>query len=340
LQQLLRQLLPAKEPVLVKGTPGIGKTQIVEAVTKELGYDLIVMHPVVDDPTDYKGLPGVVRGADDAGPEAEFLPFGNLRKLRDARRPLVAFADDLGQAPGAVQAAFMQLLLARQINGQPISPEVRFVAATNNRRDKAGVAGLITPLLDRFTTVIELEFMLEDFRDWMLANGMPGILPAFAKFKPDVFNKFDPTLDMEKSPTPRSIAGLGRLLNLGVDSPDVVQGAVGQKFAIPFLAYYRTWKELPDPEEVLKHPKTHSVPPEEKLDVLFALMGALAHFADDDNLGRLAQYLQRCPPEMNVLCMKDVLKRDPEKKHHPEFSKWAQLNRKLLGNDAAQQAQA
>jgi Ni2+-binding GTPase involved in maturation of urease and hydrogenase len=38
-------------PILIVGSPGQGKTTIVTDVAKELGYDLILTHPVTDDPT-------------------------------------------------------------------------------------------------------------------------------------------------------------------------------------------------------------------------------------------------------------------------------------------------
>ncbi len=43
----------------------------------------------------------------------------------------VCLLDDLGQAPPAVQAAAMQLLLARRVNGHAVSDHVTFLAATN-----------------------------------------------------------------------------------------------------------------------------------------------------------------------------------------------------------------
>ena len=106
-------------------------------VATSLKHDLIITHPVVEDPTDYKGMPAVVQG--DGGPTASFLPFGELNRMLSATVPTVVMMDDLGQAPPAVQAAVMQLILARQINGRRISDHVSFIAATNRREDRAEV---------------------------------------------------------------------------------------------------------------------------------------------------------------------------------------------------------
>lgn len=59
LYELLSRTIPAKLPVLIKGAPGIGKTDIVSQACKDAGAELIVSHPVVDEPIDYKGLPFV-----------------------------------------------------------------------------------------------------------------------------------------------------------------------------------------------------------------------------------------------------------------------------------------
>jgi hypothetical protein len=331
MKRLLAQLVPANEPVLLVGSPGIGKTDTVSAVTNELDYQLLVTHPVVDDPTDYKGMPAVVRHGDEAA--AKFLPFGDLWKMIEAKEPTVVFMDDLGQAPPAVQAAIMQLVLARKINGHKVSDHVRFLAATNRRQDKAAVSGLITPLLDRFTSVITMDFDLDDWIAWGIDNDMPAELLAFARFRPDHFTRFDANSgkDMQKSPTPRSIAGVGRLYNRKIEDVEVLTGAAGQGFATEFLAFVRTWRDLPDRNEIYLNPNTAPVP--EKPDVLYALMGSLAHGAEPANFDATVSYLDRVPAEFSVLCVKDAMLRNPKVKTTAAFTKWALSHREVFGYD-------
>ena len=120
LKRLLAKTIPAREPVLITGAPGTGKSDIVEQATREAGAELIISHPVTSDPTDFKGLGALVDG------EAKFLPFDQLKDLITATRPTVFFLDDLGQAPPAVQAAAMQLILARRVNGHKVSGHGNF----------------------------------------------------------------------------------------------------------------------------------------------------------------------------------------------------------------------
>ncbi len=70
LSTLLQKTLHARLPVLIKGAPGIGKTDIVKQACTNTSTQLIISHPVVSDPVDYKGFPFVIDN------EAHFLPSG------------------------------------------------------------------------------------------------------------------------------------------------------------------------------------------------------------------------------------------------------------------------
>src|SRR6266853_4045336 len=58
--------LPKKRQTLIKGQPGVGKSDIVEQACAAIGADLIFSHPAVSDPTDYKGMPCVTKGGTEA----------------------------------------------------------------------------------------------------------------------------------------------------------------------------------------------------------------------------------------------------------------------------------
>jgi hypothetical protein len=328
MRDLLATLTPAGETILIVGSPGVGKSDVVQQVARELELDLIVTHPVVDDPTDYKGMPAVVTR--DGATTAAFLPFGELSRMVEATRPTLVFMDDLGQAPPAVQAAIMQLVLARRINGHALSDQVRFVAATNRRQDRAAVTGMISALLDRFTTVLTMEFDLEDWIAWGLENGMPAELLAFARFRPALMNEFEAGRDMKKSPTPRSVAGLGRLVARGVLDPEVLVGAVGETFATEFLAFHRTWAALPSREAIYLNPDVAEVPT--RPDVLYALMGSLAHGASVATVEQTVRYLERVPAEYAFLCMRDATRRSPELTGTRAFTMWSLRHSAALEN--------
>ena len=230
LNQAIKFAIKNKYPLLIKGSPGIGKTQILTQACLETGTELIVSHPVVSDPTDFKGLPFPNK----EGTAAKFLPFGDLLRLIAADKPTVYFLDDLGQASSSVQAAAMQLLLARRINGHKVSDKVTFMAATNRRQDRAAVQGILEPVKSRFASIMELEVNVDDWVDWAIVQGLPVELIAFVRFRPNLLHDFKPTADIINSPNPRTVAAVGMMMNAGLPKDteyEMISGAAGEGFA-------------------------------------------------------------------------------------------------------------
>ncbi|NIP53268.1 ATP-binding protein, partial [candidate division KSB1 bacterium] len=112
------------------------------------------------------------------GTYAEWLPLDDLWKIINAKKPTIVFFDDAGQAPTLVQAAMMQLVLARRIGLHKVSEYVTFIAATNRKEDMAGVGGMIEPLKGRFR-IYEMDADVKDWIVWAYKNDMPHDLIAF-----------------------------------------------------------------------------------------------------------------------------------------------------------------
>lgn len=314
LKSLLEFSLKNNYPILVKGAPGIGKSDIVSQACNNLGYELIISHPVVADPTDYKGLPFVING------KAEFLPFGDLEKLLHADKEIVFFMDDLGQATPAVQSAVMQLILARQINGHKISDFVRFVAATNRRTDMANVSGILEPVKSRFASIVELEVNNDDWYQWAFENGMPSELISFIQFRPGLLFDFKASRDIVNSPNPRTVTFVGKMINSGLPEEirfETVSGAVGEAWAIEFEAYLKTYALLPSIHQMIADPVNTPIPNE--ISAKFAAMGLVADKMNSENIKALNTYLQRLGDELYVCGMKNATMKNPSLYSTPEF---------------------
>jgi len=323
LKALLRRTIPAGLPILIKGAPGIGKSDIVAQAAGRVGADLVVSHPVVSDPTDYKGLPAIVGG------QAEFLPFGGLRALMGACVPTVAFLDDLGQAPAVVQAAAMQLILGRRINGHAISSMVTFVAATNRREDRAGVTGILEPVKSRFATIVELNVDVDAWCQWAAENDVPVEVIAFIRFRPELLmDTSRPTNDIVNRPSPRTVTYAGKLFSLGLEDPESFGGACGEGWAAEFLGFVRMWRQLPSIDGILVNPGSAEVPSDPA--ALFAVSTALAERACAKSGSRIMQYLARLPEEFAVLCIRDAIRRDPGFARCKRFISWAAENSEML----------
>jgi DNA polymerase III delta prime subunit len=328
LLSLLHKTIPAQLPLLISGKPGVGKTAIAQAVAEELGYRLIVSHPVIADPTDFKGLPWVCDG------NADFLPIGEVRQLLEVTDPTIWLIDDLGQAPLAVQAALMQLIHkgSRQLGGKRLADCVAIVACTNRRQDKAGVHGFLEPVKSRFLTLVELEPDVQQWSTWAFENDLHPMVPAFLRWRPDLLSKFDPNLGLEQSPSPRGWEHVSRILGLGLDDDllllETITGAVGEGAATEPMAFLKTWRALPDLERVLADHGGASVP--EEPSARYAVCAALAHRADEDTIEPILEYGSRLPEEFQVVLVHFAKVRNPVITNTAAYVKWAVDHQEVL----------
>jgi len=324
-KELKRELLKAmvaKLPIMIKGAPGVGKSDIVEQVAEELGMNLIISHPVVSDPTDAKGLPAIVNG------KAEFLPFGDLRRMMEAKKPTIAFLDDLGQAPAVVQAAFMQLILARRINGHKISKHIVFIAATNRRKDKAGVTSILEPIKSRFASIWELKASPEDWIEWAYANDMPTDLIGWIHFRPDMLCKDEATTDIVNHPCPRTVASAGRLTKAGMDSLKILQGTLGEAGGIDYYGFRKVFNSLPNIDALIANPASAIVPNEPS--TLYAVVAALVEKGTKKNANNIFAYAERLPAEFGALLWRDLAQKKPETKETTGYIQWAVAHQDLI----------
>lgn len=315
----LTKAINHRMPTLITGKPGIGKTDIVKQAAMQANARLIVSHPVVSDPTDYKGLPFPKEDG-----TAGFLPYGQLKELIDACEPTVCLVDDLGQASKSVQASFMQLLLARHVNEHKVSDHVTFIAATNGKEDKAGVTGILEPVKSRFATILKLEVNAEDWVNWALTNNVPTELIAFIRLRPDLLEDFKPTNDIVNSPSPRTITSLGEQQNMGLtqeEQYEVFAGAAGEAFAREYMHFLTIAQSLPGFDEILLNPDGALVP--EDPGALYVLSTGLAKKVTDSSIANVVRYLKRFPREFSVSCISDAVKRDNTLTSSRTFVQWA-----------------
>ncbi len=317
--------LPKKRKTLIKGPPGIGKSDIVEQACAAAGAELIISHPAVSDPTDYKGMPAITTN----GTEAHFLPFGDLNALIKATKPTVCFLDDIGQAPHGVQAALMQLILARRVNGHAISDQVVFLGATNDTSHRAGVNSILEPVKSRWDTIVELKPDLDDWCAWALGPGqMPAEIVGFIRFRPNLLNDFQPSRELTNSPSPRTVAACGRWVRDGITDLEVLSGAVGQGFAAEFLGFLSIYRSLPSIDQILLDPANAPVPKEPA--ALHAVSTALVRKFTKANANRVFTYAARLPKEFEACLVLDGQRHNQELVHTREFTEWGIRNGQLL----------
>lgn len=301
------------------GPPGIGKSALIKAIADKCGYDLLIGHPAVDEPTDWKGLP--MPTADSKS--AQFLPYGNLLAMLDGsvKKPTLFFFDDLGQSPQSVQAALMQVIHGREINGKKISDKIRFVCASNRETDRAYVQRLITPIAGRCIH-LDYEVDIDDWCAWALPV-LPVETVAFIRFSPESLLVFDPASKEKAQAQPRTWEFAGRLTAHGLPQAieyEMYKGTVGEAQAAKYCAFLKIFRELPNPDAVIMNPQGADVP--KSLDVIYALCGALARKATDNNIGRILQYADRLPVEYGATLVGDIIARNKKLANTKAYIDW------------------
>lgn len=309
----IRAALAMRDPLLLVGPPGIGKSDIVIAEASAMGHDVIVTHPGTQDPTDPKGLPWPNAKTG----QANFLPFGDLKRALEAKKPTAWFLDDFGQANNAVQAPYMQLLQARHIGEHKLPDCVTFIAATNRRSDRAGVNGLLEPIKSRFATILHMRADLEEWLMWAYAHDINPKVAAFLRFMPDRLHQFQPSTELVNYPCPRTWAKVSKALNMdllvdGLFLP-FTAGAIGAAVAQEFQTFLSVYADLTMPEEVFLHPETARIP--QGISTQYALSAALAHSVTEGNFDAVVTFATRMHDaghgEVAGFLIKDVCRKNP-----------------------------
>lgn len=326
LTALLVAAIGALRNVLIVSDPGVGKTSLAKIACRIAGVrddDLILSHPGVEDPTDPKGLPSL--NANKKG-EATFLPFGALARALRATRRTVWFLDDFGQATPAVQAAYMQLLLARRC-GEHVLPDcVSFIAATNPRATGMGVSGMLEPVKSRFATIVSLEADIEDWSTWAMVNGIDPRVIAYLRFDSTMLHQFKATSDMSNSPSPRTWENFSDVLSWNLANgvrEEAGAGAVGQAHAAQYFAFEKQLEHLPHADAIFANPESFDIG-ETRPEVLYAVVTTLAIRATAANFKSVSRFAERLESEgrgeFASLLIRDTLRKLPALKATPAYA--------------------
>lgn len=301
--ELLTAVLPTKQPVLMLGPPGVGKSSIGRQVAKSLGDDhqFWDLRTTLLDDVDLRGLPAVKDGKT-TWCIPDFLP---------EKGPGVLALEELPQSKQSVQNALFQLILDRRL-GDYVLPDDVYIFATGNRvEDRAGAGRTNTALNNRFLHM-DLEVSVEDWQDWAVKNNIAPEIRAFIRYRPAMLFEFDPATNPRAFASPRSWEFVNRIMN--VAPPHLLQkavaGCVSSGPAAEFAAFVALYQQMPDLDQCLKNPTTTPIPKEPA--ILFSLIGALVEKCKQQRslTGNFAKLGMRLPDEYGVLALRDALSLD------------------------------
>jgi hypothetical protein len=238
-----------RRPLFIVGSPGLGKSDIINLIGKELGREVIDLRLGLYEPTDLKGIPYY---NSDLG-KMVWAPPAELPS--DPNSTAILFLDELTSAPPAVQAAAYQLVLNRRIGEYVLPKGVDIVAAGNKDSDRGLTYKMPSPLANRFVH-IEMKVDFDDWQEWAINNNIhPEVIGYLGFAKQDLYD-FDPKSTSKAFATPRSWSFVSELLDdeTEIDSDtlhNLVSGAVGDGLGIKFMSHRKIASKLPTASDIL-----------------------------------------------------------------------------------------
>ena len=253
--QARKSLLKAfkvQRPLFLWGPPGIGKSELVENITRELGGHMIDLRLGQMEPTDIRGIPFYNKdiGKMDWAPPVE-LPDEELA----SQYPIVVlFLDELNSAAPSVQSAAYQLILNRRIGKFRLPDNVVMVAAGNRESDKGVTYRMPTPLANRFIHQ-EMKVDFASWQEWAVLHKIHKDVVGYLSFAKQDLYDFDAKSASRAFATPRSWSFVSELLDDECDNDtltNLIAGTVGEGLAVKFMAHRKVASKMPNPLDILK----------------------------------------------------------------------------------------
>ncbi len=312
----LQILLEADMPVFIHGSPGIGKSYIVNDIATKNGLEIRDIRLSQLDAVDLRGIPSIANG------QTKWMPPIFLPTNADSKG--ILFLDELNSAPLSVQTAIYQLILDRKIGEYSLPKGWRILCAGNKINDKGIVFKLPSPLINRMVHLV-LEANYEDFKTWAIEASVHPFVVGFLGFRPDLLSTELPR-NTEANPafaTPRAWTMLSTILYNSEDinklSP-IIYGCVGYGAGIEFSSFVKVYKTLPNIDAILAG-ESQSVPSEPS--ALYALCAAIIEkYRNLEEAESLLGYSKYLPVEFAVMLIKDLIVKDEEIATLETFESW------------------
>lgn len=300
--------------VMLWGPPGIGKSQAIRQMAKEIEINTGKKVSVTDvrlllfNPIDLRGIP--------TSNEDKTLAVWLKPKIfqMDESKDVVniLFLDEISAAPQSVQAAAYQITLDRTVGEHSLPDNCIVIAAGNRTTDKSVAYKMPKALANRMLHV-EITDGFEPWLEWAVRSGINEKVIGFLSFKPAELMRFDPSSESLAFATPRSWEMVSNILNnVSDDLSEVyslVAGVIGVGAAIELKHWCEVYSQLPDMEDIFDG-KVYNVPKE--TDLLYAIISSMTAYAREhrnemDRINNSLEFAQMMPPDFVAVLLKDYM---------------------------------
>jgi MoxR-like ATPase len=150
-------------PVILRGRHGVGKSQVVYQIAKNMGLPVIERRASQMTEGDLVGLPSI------DGDRTSFNPPDWFKSA--CEEPAVLFLDEVDRAVQEVRQGIFELTDSRKLNGHHLHPDTVVFAAVNGGEhgEQYQVNEMDPAELDRYS-VWDIEPTVEDWLSWAKKN--------------------------------------------------------------------------------------------------------------------------------------------------------------------------
>lgn len=235
-------------PVVIKGDAGIGKSQVVQQVGRELGMKVIDLRLAQMEPGDLIGLPRT-------DPETMKTVWYAPEWWPKNGEKTIVFFDELNRAPVDVRQAVFQVLTEYKMHTHTLPTETYLVAAINP--DDGGKMSYqveqFDPAMVNRMCFINMEPDVQQWVNWASNFGLNEMVIKFITVNGAMLYAGNETGPF---PSPRSWHKLSDLMNAqaipAASQSEVVAGLIGEKPAISFIRFLdKSYKKPVSGKEIL-----------------------------------------------------------------------------------------
>jgi alkaline phosphatase D len=161
--QVVPHVTAVKKPVLVRGRHGVGKSEVVYQLAKEIGLPVVERRASQMTEGDLLGLPST---------DGEVTSWNPPEWYKTAcTHPVALFLDEVDRATPEVRQGIFELTDSRKLAGYSLHPDTLIFAAVNGGEhgDQYQVGEMDPAELDRWT-VFDVEPTTEDWLNWAQDN--------------------------------------------------------------------------------------------------------------------------------------------------------------------------
>lgn len=281
LKNALRYCVKAKQPVMIWGPPGIGKSDCIAQICANMGGMLWDMRLSQCEQTDLRGMPFYNKETN----TMDWAPPIDLPSEKEAAKYPITFLflDEMNSAAPAVQAAGYQLVLNRRVGTYKLPDNCVVVAAGNREQDKGVTYRQPAPLSNRFVH-FELQVDFDSWNEWAVGARIHKDVVGYLNFSKNSLYDFDPTSSSKAFATPRSWEFVSKLIDDDCDeltATDIIAGTIGEGLAVKFLAHRRLASKMPAPRDILEG-KVSKLDTDE-ISVMYSLMTSMTYELQDEH---------------------------------------------------------